>query len=140
MCKLDNIRCDAIRLQLDGVRDLIDRLLVGPAGCKDTCSALNLGNLLRQLKAHDLLSIIYLNPAQPPFTGLRQAWLADKAEKIFLIQHFGSLGCVPVGSVLLTIRQKARLCLDLKPSDFGFETFWSWNMSPNREREVVRSQ
>ena len=67
--------------------------------------------------------MIYLDPAQSPFIGLRQCWLADNVEKIFLVQHFGSLGCVPVGSVLIAIRQKARVCLDLKPSDFGFETF-----------------
>ena len=78
--KINGMWCDAIRALLDGIRNLINQLLEGSGGCDNMCKAHDLGELLRQLKACDLLSTTFLVQSRPPFIGLCHHLLAVKVK------------------------------------------------------------
>jgi len=121
--KLDNVRCDAIRTLLDGIRNLLNQLLEGPAGCDGLCKAQDLGVLLRQLKAYDILSATFLVPSRSPFIGLRYHSLKDAVDRVSMTHIATTWGddiCLDGRYFLGIIRQQAGACLELKPSDFGF--------------------
>ncbi|EDU46655.1 hypothetical protein TUN205_00016 [Pyrenophora tritici-repentis] len=122
-CKLDGIRCNAIHTLLDGIKNLINRLLSEPERpCYKSkhCKAQGLGLLLRELNARDLLSIIFPYPRLPPFIGLYQSTLTAKVKEIPLIPFCGSMGCLQISAEIATINKRVDDCLELKPSDFGF--------------------